>query len=162
MTVRAYGKSIVAYSSWVALTSYSLNDYVVPTTSNGKCYKCTTDGTSGEAEPTWNPVVGATVTDGTVVWTCEEYAAAPNPLSITLDAKGQGGCPSKDVWMKSDGSVTFLVEVSYTGEDNTWRELDSVNVNDTEKFQQYTTPYPLMRVGTETSASNEIEIVAGE
>ncbi|KKN74191.1 hypothetical protein LCGC14_0392770 [marine sediment metagenome] len=157
-----YGKSVQSYTAWATETAYELNGYRVPTTDNGLCYKCTTAGTSGETEPNWIAKVGGTVVDGSAVWTCEEKAAAPNPLSVRLSVEGQGGAPSKDVWLKSDGNVTFLVEVSYTGGDGTWRKLASVNVNNTEKFQQYSTPYPHMKVSTETSASNEIEVVAGE
>lgn len=161
MANMVYRKSVASYTAWATLTVYELNDYRVPTTDNDLCYKCTTAGTSGETEPTWIAKVGSTVNDGGVVWTCEEKSAAPNPLTAVLDVKGQGGAPSKDVWLKSDGNVTFLVEVSYTGEDNSWRELASVNVNNTDKLEQYSTPYPHMKVSTATSASNEIEIVAG-
>lgn len=162
MANMTYRKSVASYTAWAALTSYELNDYRVPTVDNDFCYKCTTAGTSAETEPVWVPKVGATVSDGDVVWTCEDKAAAPNALTAELSTKGQGGAPSKDIWMKSDDSVTFLVEVSYTGKDGTWRELDSINVNEKEKLKQYSTPYPIIRVSTETSADNEIEIVAGE
>ena len=161
MAVKAYGKSVASYTDWAAETIYSLNDYVEPTVSSGKCYKCTTAGTSGLTEPTWNSTVDSTTDDSDVVWTCENYAEEPNPLSVELNTGGLGGYPFKDVWVKSDGNVTFLVEVSYTGEGGSWREIDSVNVNDTSKFNQYVTPYLLIKVSTETSATNEIEIVAG-
>jgi len=59
-------------TDWEASTAYSLGDYCVPATAskNGFVYKCTTAGTSGATEPTWPTTYGATVTDGTVVWTC--------------------------------------------------------------------------------------------
>jgi hypothetical protein len=53
--------------SWQAETSYEAGAYVVPTTPTGIVYKCTTEGTSGETEPSW-PESG-TVNDGTVEWT---------------------------------------------------------------------------------------------
>ncbi|MEA3432061.1 MAG: hypothetical protein U9R01_05215 [candidate division WOR-3 bacterium] len=58
-------------TEWAASTAYSLGDYVRPTTANGYVYKCTTAGTSGAAEPTWPTTIGQTVTDGSVVWTCD-------------------------------------------------------------------------------------------
>jgi fibronectin-binding autotransporter adhesin len=56
-------------TTWAASTAYALNALVVPTTSNGYYYKCTTAGTSGSAAPTWPVTSGSTVTDGTAVWT---------------------------------------------------------------------------------------------
>ena len=162
MAVRVYGASLATYNDWVALTEYALTNRVVPTIYNGKCYECTTAGTSGEDEPTWDTELDSTVNDGTVVWTCRDYENTPAALTVTLDHEGYGGLPLKDVWIKSDGNVTFLIEVSHEGLDGTWREIDSENVNDTEELHQYVTPYRCMRVSTETVASNEIEIVAGE
>lgn len=56
---------------WQASTAYSLADRVVPTTPNECVYECTTAGTTGATEPTWPITPGATVSDGTVVWTCQ-------------------------------------------------------------------------------------------
>lgn len=57
--------------AWVASTAYAVNDLVMPTSANenGHYYKCTTAGTSSSTEPTWPTASGATVADGTVVWT---------------------------------------------------------------------------------------------
>jgi len=51
-------------------TAYALNAYATPATPNGFYYKATTAGTSGGTIPTFPTVIGATVTDGTVTWTC--------------------------------------------------------------------------------------------
>lgn len=51
-------------------TAYALNAYVVPATPNGFYYKATAAGTSGGTIPTFPTTIGATVTDGTVTWTC--------------------------------------------------------------------------------------------
>jgi len=60
----------VSHPTWQASTAYSLGDYVTPTTLNNFIYECTTAGTSGTTEPVWPTTDGATVTDGTVEWTC--------------------------------------------------------------------------------------------
>lgn len=57
-------------AAWAALTAYSVNSYRQPTASNTFYYKATTPGTSAASEPTWPLVVGGTVVDGTVTWTC--------------------------------------------------------------------------------------------
>jgi prepilin-type N-terminal cleavage/methylation domain-containing protein len=56
--------------SWTASTSYVLGDWVVPSPRDGYCYKVTSAGTSGGAQPTWVKQVGQTTTDGSVTWTC--------------------------------------------------------------------------------------------
>lgn len=56
-------------SDWEADTAYSVGDYIKPTTLNGFYYICTTAGTSGSTEPTWNETDGGTTSDGTVEWT---------------------------------------------------------------------------------------------
>ncbi|MBU1349393.1 hypothetical protein KJ781_04975 [Patescibacteria group bacterium] len=58
------------YSAWVASTAYVLGNFVVPSTHNGYIYECTTAGSSGTTEPVWPTVVGNTIADNTVVWTC--------------------------------------------------------------------------------------------
>lgn len=56
----------------IANTAYALNDRVVPSTLNGRIYRVTTAGTShASVPPTWSTIIGATVTDGTVVYTVE-------------------------------------------------------------------------------------------
>ncbi len=70
---------------WAASTSYTLNQIVVPTTSNGRCYRCTVAGTSGAAQPTWPVTVGGvalTVVDGGVTWT----DLGPQPSSTAFAA----------------------------------------------------------------------------
>lgn len=59
--------------SWTASTAYtSVIPYSVvqPTSPNGFVYICTQSGTTGLSQPTFPVIVGNTVTDGTVVWTC--------------------------------------------------------------------------------------------
>lgn len=165
MAVRAYGKSVATYTDWSATTPYLLNVYVRPTTPNGYCYRCTQAGTSGLAEPAWIPEVGATVTDGDVVWVCEDYASAPNPLTVELDTRDFGGCPMKDIWVKSDTveNQDFVVYGSYDGV--SWRQLDELSVphgGRDNRHKGLQNAYPFTKVSTEVSANNEIEIVAGE
>jgi hypothetical protein len=60
---------------WLANTSYSLGTFrmpVNPPATNRLRYEVTTAGISGGTEPTWTTTLNATVTDGTVVWTCRD------------------------------------------------------------------------------------------
>lgn len=58
--------------SWVASHTYAANALARPSTMNGLYYKVTAGGggASGGTEPTWPLVVGNTVTDGALTWTC--------------------------------------------------------------------------------------------
>lgn len=62
---------VVAPDNWVASTAYSLGDEISPTTPDGNKYVCSTAGTSGETEPTWDTDLGDTTNDNTAVWTAE-------------------------------------------------------------------------------------------
>lgn len=64
------GYNLTQPSAWATSTAYSLGDYVRPSTANTYNYEVTVAGTSGAAQPTWPTTLGATVTDGTVTWTC--------------------------------------------------------------------------------------------
>ncbi len=55
----------------VSSTAYTVGTLVRPATVNGYVYKCTTAGTTAATAPTFPTVPGNTVTDGTVVWTCQ-------------------------------------------------------------------------------------------
>jgi hypothetical protein len=61
--------SIRGAATWGALAAYGTTNYVFPNPANGWFYKCTTAGTSGASQPTWPTTLGATVADGSVVWT---------------------------------------------------------------------------------------------
>ena len=56
--------------NWAASTAYALGVIRCPNTGNGYFYEVTTAGTTAAAEPVWPTVVGNTVVDGTVTWTC--------------------------------------------------------------------------------------------
>lgn len=56
---------------WLPRTTYATGRQVVPDVPNGHWYRATTGGTSGNSEPSFPTTTGLTVTDGTVVWTCE-------------------------------------------------------------------------------------------
>jgi len=87
---------------WQPAFAYTAGQHVRPTVANGFEYQCTTGGQSdGDKEPSWNQaaVIGATVTDGSVVWTCCALSASglrktisgstwPNvPTGITLSGQ---------------------------------------------------------------------------
>lgn len=63
----------VGTTTWTTTpTAYSVGNLVLPPSSNGYYYECTTAGTSSATPPTWATTSGNTVTDGTVVWTARQ------------------------------------------------------------------------------------------
>lgn len=72
-------------SKWQASTAYSLGQYVSQTSGvdNNLVYEVTVAGTSGGSEPTWPTVVGNTVVDGSVTFTCRSQASTI-PFAVGL------------------------------------------------------------------------------
>jgi hypothetical protein len=91
------------YPSWQASTSYADGtdgDIVTPTSFNNRRYLCTTPGVSGGTQPTWPTAYAATVTDGSVVWTCigpdgdyPQYSASHAGRTPTVVHSLAGGRP---------------------------------------------------------------------
>lgn len=73
---------------WEATTAYSLGASREPTVDNTFRYSVTTAGTSGATEPTWPTVVGSTVIDGTVTWTCTALSHQPTEIKLASTAAG--------------------------------------------------------------------------
>jgi hypothetical protein len=74
------------YSSAVRSAVVSIGDTLLPTTPNGRMYRCTTGGTCGAGEPTWSTVNGGTTADGgTVVWTemTPDFEAGTNLTEVS-------------------------------------------------------------------------------
>lgn len=97
---------------WIASTAYSLNTAVRPATRNGFTYQCTTAGTSGASAPVFPTTAGATVTDGTVVWTAvaclslSAQAMVSGDYSIANGVTG-GTTPRKLTLAAKTGAAIF-------------------------------------------------------
>lgn len=102
-----------AANSWATQransTAYTVGDVVRPATGNGFVYQATTAGTTGGTIPTYPTVVGQTVVDGGVTWTC----AGTGVLVVdTADPSWTTGNP---------GSLTasYIVFYKFTGTNST-------------------------------------------
>lgn len=62
--------------AWAATTAYAANTFKRPTTANGFRYEVTAGGggNSGATEPAWPTLIGGTVVDGALTWTCRTFA----------------------------------------------------------------------------------------
>ena len=80
-TVLTVDSDVDLPAPWTANTAHSQGEYVygVAVATPGLIFICITSGTTGATEPAW-PALGATITDGTVVW----EAVAPGTVSVVL------------------------------------------------------------------------------
>lgn len=75
--------------SWAVATAYTLGQHAQPTTPNTYSYEATTAGTShATTEPTWPTTLGATVADGTAVWTCVSKKHATTEILLATTEVG--------------------------------------------------------------------------
>lgn len=64
--------------AWAVSTAWTVGSLIVD--ANGNIQRCTTADTSGSAAPMWATALGATTTDGGVVWTLVALHTAPAPM----------------------------------------------------------------------------------
>jgi len=62
--------AVPALPVWTASTAYSQGARIFPNAANGYWYTAQTAGTTAGSAPTWPLVVGTTVVDGGVTWSC--------------------------------------------------------------------------------------------
>ncbi len=95
-------------AAWAASTAYSLGAAARPTTRNGFVYEVTTAGTSGSTQPTWPTTAGATVTDGTVTWTCRNNYNLSQAATAGGDfTKANGDTSGRKVTVAQKSSVAI-------------------------------------------------------
>ena len=69
------------FNPWVALTVFTAGAYISP--GNNYYYQAFNTGISGPTSPTFPTVIGQTVGDGTLIWTCQGPVIADNGLSLS-------------------------------------------------------------------------------
>lgn len=100
---------------WAASAQYVRNRILLP--GNGYQYRnltATGVGRSGTTQPTWPTTIGATVTDGSITWSCEQLTF---PLAYNLAFTGSITSGSNQVTV-ANGAVqaaTFQVGQTITG-----------------------------------------------
>lgn len=97
------------YSNNNRSTPVSSGDTIVPATPNGRLYKCTTAGTTASGEPTWPTTDGATVADGTAVWTEQTTAIEAGTFTEVANAGAYTRPtlnPSTANWAATNGAGT--------------------------------------------------------
>jgi hypothetical protein len=68
-------------SFWTSGSFYPVGDYVIPTIPSLYIYRCDASGISAGSEPTWPTIIGNTVVDGTVTWSCVQGNVVSSPFT---------------------------------------------------------------------------------
>jgi hypothetical protein len=101
------GNAPDTYETWTASTAYGVNERVVPQARNGYVYKVTTAGASSTEQPAFPTVIGQTVTDGGVTWTCEAVAGwVPSYDSYWLNKSAAEGWEMKAAKISDEDHFT--------------------------------------------------------
>lgn len=82
------------------------------------------------------------------------------PLDAVLDLSGLAGRALIEIWVKSSGAAVFYIEGSIDGVN--FRNLGTLTVpsGGGENHEGFMNAYPVIRVRTEATNDNEIEIAA--
>lgn len=135
--VRLNPPTWLASTAYTAVQSYdaALGSIVKPSTYNGRHFKCTTAGTSGGSEPSWNTALGATTNDNTAVWTAIEAKTKTGSITRVIDTRTFGDTSRSDSlsgWY-NHGLLTFL-----TGANTGWAsEVKRFYFDAAGAFQEY-------------------------
>jgi len=97
-----------AGGAWAGSTAYAQGVARTPTTPNGFKYVCTTAGTTSASEPTWPTTLGATVSDGSAVWSC---AGANGAATFVFFVTGSDPLATSTT---AASSVTVAAATTYT------------------------------------------------
>jgi hypothetical protein len=94
-----------SYPVWTATVAYAINSVIEPTAVNNYYYKAIQGGTSGSTQPSFPTTVGATVTDGSVVWQNAGtlISAAPPPKGCAHLAVYAGSLWMFNTWVTNTG-----------------------------------------------------------
>lgn len=121
---------------WAATTGYSARSardantgsVVRPSVFNDRHFKCTTAGTSGGSEPSWNTTLGGTTNDGSVVWTAIEALTVSSSVATVTSRRvfTTAAISRSDGWFDG-GVVTWLTGLNAGLEAEVKRWTDSSN-----------------------------------
>jgi len=103
-----FGLIVASEGYWQATFAYTSGDTVLPTTPNGRMYRCSTSGTSGGSQPTWPTTPGGTVADGSAVWTemTPDFEAGTNLVEVTGGSYARVGVTKGDAQFKGTHNAT--------------------------------------------------------
>lgn len=100
---------------WDNATAYIIGDRVQTTADDGYIWRCTTAGTSGGSEPSWNAGgIGSTTIDNTVIWTKYSLKHEPIEIKLALSSGALGAATpgaALDIGTDIDGGVGNAIHI---------------------------------------------------
>lgn len=126
-----------APAAWQASHTYAVGDRVAPTVPDGYVRRVNSaggvsTGTTGGSEPAWPTTLGATITDGNIVWRCSSI----NGISETSTVWSTGLSRSLDSKCRPTSGTTYTFEVvgltntgTSSGTQPTWLESTTTTDN---------------------------------
>jgi hypothetical protein len=109
---------------WATGTAYVLTSAIIKNTAGTYYFICTTAGTSGGSEPSWDTTTGHTTADNTATWTCigavGAFAGYAAPFAYMQTPTGTGFMAAGDTLYVSDRHVqTQSVSFNLTSSNGT-------------------------------------------
>jgi uncharacterized phage protein (TIGR02218 family) len=110
-------------------------DVVKPSNFNDRHFKCTTGGTTGTAEPSWNLTLGGTTNDNGVIWTTEQALTIETSIATVLNQREitltyTGDAPGSTTPVSKGGTGNLLNEGKVT-----W--ISGPNRGDQEEIKEW-------------------------
>lgn len=98
-------------------TAYAQGAIVEPAGGNGYLYQCSKAGSSAASAPRFVTTIGATIADGTAVWTCLGKRHNPSEIKLALsqaglDSASAGGALSLGAELKGGAAVAIYVRIT--------------------------------------------------
>lgn len=141
-TIPIVSTFLPSFPVWTTAVSYAVNSVIEPTVSNGYYYTATTSGISGGTQPTFPTTIGATVTDGTIIWKNSGtlLSAAPPPPGCGHLAVYSGSLWMFNTWVTNTGPSTNTGTGATPIASNTSTGLDgpcSLRMSDVNNLQSW-------------------------
>lgn len=112
--------------AWRRGVEYGAAEFVRPSAPNGYDYECTVAGRTAQREPRWPTVIGTSVPDGSLTWTCRApNSASQDQLSGSATLTVPTGITATHLSTEATGDVLLRFGGGIAGQD--YSVLASVN-----------------------------------
>ncbi len=129
-------------AQFATTTAYNVGDIVrqlaAPTIGNERAFRCTTAGTSGGAEPSWNLTKGSTTNSGTAVFTevtgnsTYGWAAAAARINIFMNGASSWEAAGDTIYCHESHSESWNATINFASPGTSAAPVLFLSINDGE------------------------------